>query len=139
MSRGGFVIDKDRTTCSKECRSSVYINDEGRKAKISAAFTGSKHPLWQGGGKHRDFRGQGWRAIAEKCRELHERLCKTCGKNEEDNGRKLDVNHIVPFHQWKNNSAANKQSNLEALCKSCHRKQDAKWFRENPTQKTLTF
>ena len=136
---GGFVVDKDRTSCTKECRTYIIKNDTERKRKISEAFTGSNHPLWTGGGKGNGYRGANWIRLAEDCREKQNRLCCICSKSEKENGRKLDVDHIIPFHQSKNKEIANKQSNLQAMCKSCHRKKDAKWKRDNPVQKTIPF
>lgn len=97
------------------------------------------HPNWQGGGKRRGYRGSGWQRIAESVRVMAGRKCEHCGLDESDNGRRLDVNHIVPFHQSKNKSQANKTSNLEALCRSCHMLADAKWRKENPIQVVIDF
>lgn len=36
-------------TCSAKCENEWIRNNPERKRKISIAFTGSKHPLWQGG------------------------------------------------------------------------------------------
>lgn len=129
-----YSIDISKSCCSRECRISVYTSCEERKRKIGLAETGSKHHNWSGGGKRRGYRGKNWLKIAEDCRERAGRVCEHCGKTERDNGRKLDVNHIIPFFQWNNKEKANHKSNLEALCKSCHRKSDAKWKRENPVQ-----
>lgn len=133
----GFVIDKSMSCCSKECRINIYKYCEKRKAKISASEKGNLHHRWAGGGKRRGFRGHGWLEIAESCRNAAGRRCEHCGKSEEENGRKLDVNHKIPFFQWKKNSMANKPGNLEALCRGCHTKADAKWKRENPVQLDL--
>lgn len=121
-------------TCSRTCLAEFFKSDKSRKEKISKAFTGGLHPNWLGGSSREDFRGSGWQRIAEKCRELHGRKCKRCGMTELENGRKLDVNHIIPFHQHRNKTQANKQSNLEALCRSCHTKTDWEYRKNNQMQ-----
>jgi len=132
-----YIKDKSRKTCSSECVSYLMKTDEERKLKT--AHHKENHPNWKGGSSRSGGRGAGWLKIAEKCRDLHGRVCKICGKTEEENGRKLDVNHIIPFHQHKNKTQANKQSNLEALCKACHTAADWKWRKENPTQYLLNI
>lgn len=133
-SKDGFrvVRDKEKKLCSEECFSEFMKTDEDRKKRVGRA--GKDHNNWQGGSHRGGKRGDNWLQIAEKCRELHGRVCRICGKTEEENGRKLDVNHIIPFHQHRNKTAANKQSNLEALCRSCHTKTDWEYRKNNPTQ-----
>jgi hypothetical protein len=135
--RGGvykYCRISEQKTCTRKCLSDFFRSDKSRKLKIAKSITGSNHVNWQGGSHYGDKRGSGWLAIAEKCRELHGRVCKLCGKTEQENGRKLDVNHIIPFHQHKNKTKANHQSNLEALCKSCHTKTDWEYRKNNPIQ-----
>lgn len=127
----------DQKTCTRACLAEFFRMDPDRKVKISKAFTGEKHPAWVGGSHNGSYRGAGWREIAESAREKAGRCCEHCGKTEHENGRKLDVNHIVPFHQHKNKSDANKPSNLEALCRSCHTKTDYLWKKNNSVQFVL--
>lgn len=129
----------DQKTCTRTCLVEFFKSDEGRKEKISKAFTGNLHPNWLGGSSSEDFRGEDWHKIAEKCRDLHGRKCKRCGMSEEENGRRLDVNHKIPFHQHKNKTQANKQSNLEALCRSCHTKTDWEYRKSNQMQICLNI
>lgn len=131
-----FAISSN-TCCSDACRRQFYRTDADRKEKIGSKFRKELHPNWQGGGADRGYRGHEWNKIAEKCRELHGRKCAHCGITEQEHGRKLEVNHILPFHQWANKKKANAQSNLEALCKRCHTKADRKWSKENPVQFSL--
>ena len=135
----GLTRDKTRKTCSSECHHMFYRIDEERKRKISQSERGSKHHNWQGGGKRRGYRGVDWNSIAEKVRRRAGYKCEHCGKTQEECGRKLDVNHIEPFHQSKNKTNANRLSNLEALCKSCHMKTEWKWRRENNIQYAIKF
>lgn len=127
----------DQKTCSRDCLAQFFRIDEARKEKISLAFSGDKHPAWLGGSHEGSGRGAGWNKIAEVCRERAGRKCEQCGKSEAENGRRLDVNHIIPFHQWQNKTKANAQSNLEALCKSCHTKTDHLWRKNNQVQLSL--
>lgn len=138
-----YVRLSSRKTCSPECVSVSRRTNQDRKDKISAAFSGAKHPNWQGGSHYGSKRGAGWNQIAEQCRDLHGRKCKSCGMLEADSilmgwGR-LQVNHIKPFHQWANKTHANRQSNLEALCKSCHTRIDWAWRKSNPVQMSLAI
>ena len=136
-----YVRVNTAQTCSDNCLNEFYRTDKARKEKISKAFRKEKHPNWQGGSHYGSTRGAGWNRIAEKCRELHSRTCKHCGMTETESLEKgwgrLQVNHIIPFHQWQRKEQANKQSNLEALCKSCHTKADWKWRKENHVQMSL--
>lgn len=141
---GMTIISVNGTkTCSPECHNQWIRNNPTRKKKISKAFTAEKHPNWQGGTHKMGSRGPGWQKIAERCRALHGRKCKQCGMTEDEsvarNWGRLQVNHIIPFHQWINKRKANAQSNLEALCKSCHTKTDWKWRKENPVQQVMNL
>lgn len=133
---GGYFLQRDtkRKMCSPECVAENFRTNEDRKRKISESERGEKHHNWQGGGKRRGYRGVDWPIIAEKVRKRAGYKCEHCGISQEDCGRKLDVNHIEPFHQHRNKTQANKLSNLEALCKSCHMKTEWKWRKENPLQ-----
>jgi len=135
----GLTRDKNRKTCSSECHHMFYRIDEERKRKISESERGEKHHNWQGGGKRRGYRGAGWNEIAEKVRRRAGYKCEHCGKTQEECGRRLDVNHIEPFHQSRNKTHANRLSNLEALCKSCHMKTEWKWRRQNNIQYAIKF
>lgn len=132
---GGYVVYRQLNYCSYECSNSAV-----KRANINMERPkGPDHPNWNGGTHRCGGRGSMWESIAEKCRELHGRCCAHCGKSEGENGRRLDVNHIKPFHQWLNKINANKQDNLEALCRSCHTKADWKWRKENPVQMILNI
>lgn len=133
------VVRVPRQTCSPGCLSEFYRTDKDRKDKISEAFSGDKHPNWQGGSHVLGNRGAGWGKISEKVREKAQRICECCGLTEAEHGRKLEVHHKVPYHQFLNKKAANKLSNLEALCKSCHTKKDWEYRRSNPMQMPLNW
>lgn len=144
--RGGYVRRGEAKTCSAACFSDFMKNNQDRKDKISAAFTGDKHPNWQGGVSHTstDFRGSNWRLLRNKVMKRDKYQCQHCGINKDEQmkryNRMFSINHIVPFHQLSGNTvAANKMSNLETLCDSCHTKADWAYRRENPIQGVLNF
>lgn len=127
------------TTCGSECSKSAYPISEERRKALSDRVSGSGHHYWQGGTHREGFRGHEWSNIAEKARNRAGRICQHCGKTEYENGRALDVHHKVPFHQFKRKQDANRRSNLEALCRSCHKKADLIWRAENPVQYSIGF
>lgn len=139
--RSGVTSANGVKTCSKECEIAWISNNEDRKRKISEAFTGKKHPNWQGGSHRISYRGPGWSGIRRKVRKRAKYKCEHCGMFEKEHiathKQKLHVNHKVPYHQHSAGNP-NRLSNLEALCISCHMKADWKWRRENPVQMTLT-
>jgi hypothetical protein len=94
-----------------------------RKAKISAALIGKNHPNWLGGRtffRRSSYRGPGWKSLAEKVRKRQGYCCKRCGISQFEKGQALDVNHIEPWFNFTETRKANRLSNLEALCRSCH-------------------
>jgi len=136
-----------RKTCSDECVNNNYRNNELRKKKISAAFAGSKHPNWQGGSSFMRtgrFRGSNWKIIRAEIIRRDGFACVKCGLTQEQHkekyGRDLSVNHIKPFHQFGGKTElANKPSNLETLCDSCHTKTDWEYRKNNEIQQVLKF
>lgn len=135
---GSIIVRVKKGTCSDKCLKEFYRTNKKRKEKISKAFTGEKHPNWQGGSHLMSNRGIGWTKIAEKARERAKRKCESCGQPE-NNERKLEVHHKIPYHQFTRKDKANKMSNLEALCKSCHTKADWEWRRNNDVQMPINF
>lgn len=129
---GRFISLSSGRTCSRECHLAWIRNNEERKRKIGDAFRGHRHPNWQGG-KSRlndiNNRGSGWPKARERALKRDGYRCVDCGITEDEcrerYGRGLDVDHIVPFHNWPNSRSANKLSNLASRCASCHRKEEA--------------
>lgn len=58
----------------------------------------------------------------ERANEIRERdkVCQHCEKTPQDNGRALDVHHLIPYRVSQDNSP----DNLIALCRVCHKKAD---------------
>lgn len=138
MGSQGKYVTCQYVTCSEECRLNLISTDEVRRKKISLAFRGSKHPMWQGGhgDVHRGYRGPGWNRIAEEARKRDKYVCQHCGIAQDDCKTKLEVHHIIPFRQ-NTTESSNKLSNLMSLCKSCHTKADHKYRKENQVQMVL--
>ena len=59
--------------------------------------------------------GPGWKARRAEIRE-RDRVCRSCSKTPEQNGRALHVHHLVPFRY----GGTNLPENLVTLCDSCH-------------------
>ena len=135
-----LVAVTDAKTCSHKCNIEWRSNNQDRKDKISKAFKGERHPNWQGGISHlsnSSYRGRDWKQIAEKARKRDKYCCLRCGMTQEDNGRKLDVHHIIPYHNFNNSQKANKMKNLRTLCQRCHRIEE--WQVEGGKQMILPF
>lgn len=128
-----YVRLSSRSTCSKECLSDFYRNDQSRKDKIGAAFSGDKHPNWQGGKSLLNDvsnRGPNWKSQRLLALVRDKYKCRACGIDNDNcksaYGRGLDVDHIVPFHNFSSYRKANELSNLQCMCASCHRIEEAK-------------
>lgn len=124
-----WAWNKYAKTCSSKCHKELCSNEPERKRKIGEATRGSKHHNWQGGKSVinlSDHRGSGWIHIAEAVRNRDKRVCRICGKSELENGRRMDVHHIVPYHDLNDTKKANRMSNLISLCQSCHKKEESK-------------
>ena len=143
--QGRVRKDRTKTTCSRDCYIQDIKTNKERKEKIALAFRGSKHPAWQGGKSYHSiggFRGVNWKSIRLTIIERDKFKCVQCGMNREDHYAKyncdFNVNHIKPFHQFGGKTElANKPSNLETLCKSCHTKTDAAYRKNNQIQMIL--
>lgn len=129
---GRMISHNSGKTCSPGCASDWNSKNPERKRKISEAFRGHLHPNWQGGKallNNASNRGPNWskqRAAAIK----RDGACVDCGISNDDclvrYRRSLDVDHVVPFHNFSNYRKANALSNLQCRCASCHRIAEAK-------------
>lgn len=75
---------------------------------------GPAHHQWLGGERHRY--GPDWPVQQELARARDRGVCRICGKTAEEQGRALDVHHVVPFRESHNNAL----DNLVCLCRGCH-------------------
>lgn len=117
--RKGFVSNATGKVCSRECRIEWIKRNPARRAKISAAFQGDKHPNWQGGKLFLNHR-KSWDRLADAIRDRDGHVCKKCGKPESENHRRLNVHHIVPRRECLSPEIANHPDNLISLCCECH-------------------
>lgn len=128
-----YVRVNGRKTCSKECLSAFYKGDQSRKDKIGAAFRGEKHPNWQGGKSLWNTihgRGFDWKSQRVLALNRDGNKCVKCGMSAgqclQAYGRTLDVDHIIPFHNFNSYKKANALSNLQSVCASCHKIEESK-------------
>lgn len=97
-----------RKFCSKPC---AY------KHRRVVSRPGPLNPRWRGG-RVLSY-GENWKRIKKEVRARDE-VCTKCGKTPEENGRALDVHHVIPYRFTADHSLAN----LVALCRSCHMRAD---------------
>ena len=88
---------------------------------------GENSARWRGG--REPYYGKNWRRQQRRARKRDGYTCQKCGKSEQDNGRALDMHHIIPFCEFDyvvgendNYKQANKLTNLISLCMSCHQR-----------------
>lgn len=84
----------------------------------SENLVGENHPDWEGG----QFPyGAGWNpAKREEVRKSQNRRCAGCRTHERDCRTRLPVHHIQPARSFDDAEARNAESNLVALCQTCH-------------------
>ena len=90
---------------------------------------GGDAPNWQGGISNLPYCEKFDNDLKERVREFFNRCCYVCGKNEIENGRKLDIHHI----NYDKMVCCNDVKPLFVpLCMSCHRKTngDRKYWEE---------
>lgn len=90
--------------CSTACRSKFFVGD--------------RNAVWRGGAD--DWRGSGWKQLAESIRKRDGRQCKHCGRTQLEEGRQLPVDHIRPWRSFTDKNEANHPDNLVTLCGKCH-------------------
>lgn len=128
-----YVRLSGRKTCSQSCLRKFYKTDQARKDKISAAFSGEKHPNWQGGKSLWNTingRGLNWKSQRSKALKRDGNKCVMCAMTApqclQAYGRTLDVDHIIPFHNFSSYKKANTLGNLQSVCASCHKIEESK-------------
>lgn len=103
-----------------ECRIHLAQLHIGKKAsdetkkKMSDARRGDKHYNWQGGKSLEPYDANFNARLKEFIRDLFDRKCYLCDKNEVENGNKLDVHHI------NYDKLDVRVLNLISLCHRCH-------------------
>jgi hypothetical protein len=100
----------------------------------------------------RRYYGKTWRLATAAVRERDGGLCRSCGRTEQEEGRRLATAHIVPFDVglslgWAE-SRLHHLTNLVLLCAACHKAFDRRpgWAydtefgtRPNPPEWALDF
>lgn len=107
-----------KSTRKKLSEAQDRIWTEKRKQDARERVTGEKHPNWKGG-RTKELKSRRTNAPAKTVLAVRERdgnECQMCGMTKEENGRNMDVHHIEPFLDSRNND----MSNLISLCRSCH-------------------
>jgi hypothetical protein len=110
--------------CGKEFRVKQACLDRGCGKYCSVKCMGidkrgDKNILWKGGVSFGKYCEKFNKTKKEEIRAKYGRVCFICGKNEEENGRKLDVHHV---DYSKNQGCDGNKWALIPLCKSCHAK-----------------
>lgn len=93
----------------------------GKRGKETSMYgrTGEKCPAYQGGISFLPYCEKFDNDLKERVRDFFDRKCYICGKNEADNGRKLDVHHV----NYNKMVCCNDVKPLFVpLCISCHAK-----------------
>lgn len=92
---------------------------KAHRDKIGSAQIGNKNHAWRGGISYGKYCHKFSRRLKNDIREKFDNKCLLCGKNEIDNGRKLDIHHV---DYNKNQGCLDTKWKLVALCRSCHSK-----------------
>lgn len=107
-------LEQNRLTSitTKKAMESIKI-----RKKISDSKKG-KHPWNYIDGIHNGYQVKNWDEIRYQVYTRDKFTCQDCSINS----KPLDVHHIIPFRDSKDNNL----KNLVALCRKCHARRDAK-------------
>jgi hypothetical protein len=90
---------------------------------------GAANPNWKGGHRYwskgrwgLDKDGLSWKTQQRLAQERGGGKCEDCGKTDQENGRKCDTDHVIPWRI----SFSHHLDNLRIRCRSCHHKEEAK-------------
>jgi len=122
----------------------IQLSIEARKGKpawnkgISAWWVkGKNHPCWKGGISKIDKRMHipEWKEIRKKVYARDNWTCQICGKKCNEYKGQIQCHHIVPYRITQDNSIGN----LITLCRSCHIKEEWKYYRQLKGQSEFSF
>lgn len=112
------ITDETRRKISKEARERIRSpHTEEARHKMSATRQGIPLEEWDGYISNGEYCELFDEVCKERVREKYNRLCFICDKNENDNGRKLDVHHV---DKNKTQGCDDVEWKLVPLCRSCH-------------------
>lgn len=97
------------------------IGEGNRKAPHRS---GKDHPCWKGGvtpANHKRCQTPEWKLIRNRIYKRDNWTCQICGKHCQDD---IQCHHIVPYRITQDNS----DGNLITLCKSCHCREESKYY-----------
>ena len=108
------AVERKCEQCGKLYRAFACEAKRGRKFCSHACSERANHK----GGRILAF-GTHWKRIRLAVLE-RDKICRLCGKDNQKNGRSLDVHHIQSRRDHLIIDVANDAKNLVALCRSCH-------------------
>ena len=91
-----------------------WIRLSERMRILGHAHRGTNHPNWRGRGNA--MQGLLWPEQRARALNRDSHTCQRCGANRERFGREVDVHHIRPFRESRDNSP----ENLICFCADCH-------------------
>lgn len=102
------------------CYGRKHTEEEKQRIKDNHSdFRGKNHPQWQGGISIEPYCVLFNEKFKERVREFWNRKCVVCGKDEEENGRKVSVHHVT---YNKEICCDDSEPLFVTLCTSCHSK-----------------
>jgi 5-methylcytosine-specific restriction endonuclease McrA len=123
----GVAIQRKPWRIGTDKRTRHFCCAAHRAEWLKKTLVGPDSPLWKGG--HIKYYGPNWPEQQRLVRERDKHICQVCGRTRKQNGKELDVHHVVPFKSFnyipgenENYLQANELTNLVCLCMRCHRK-----------------
>jgi hypothetical protein len=102
-----------------------------RKTSLCASClqSGDANPNWKGGHRYwsqgrrgKDKDGLSWKTQQRLAQVRGGGKCEDCGKTDQENGRRCDTDHVVPYRI----SFSHHLDNLRIRCQACHHREEAK-------------
>jgi 5-methylcytosine-specific restriction endonuclease McrA len=110
-----FLIERNKSAAMRRKNSDWHKKHnpmKGRFGPLNHNFKGGK--IW--------WRGAEWATLKRAIRRRDNNRCKKCGRTNLENlqlfGGPLQIDHITPYRETKDN----RPENLQALCNPCHGK-----------------
>lgn len=100
-----------------------YCSDACRNKHLPTVLlkAGKSHPAWRGGSTK--YRGPNWKHQRLLALKRDDYKCQECGDHTKE------VHHKRPFVFFNNYKDANELTNLESLCKKCHKKAEVLFWK----------